>query len=331
MVTRLQRPIRALFRVAAGPRLGFGHLVRARVLSRALQIERPLVSLRGLATVRPSAERLRMRPVSGGAAALLARLRPEVVVIDDPSAAAARVWCRAARQAGIPVASLHDLGTALCGADLAIDGSIVRLPHGDADDKGAGRLLVGVRYAVLDDALRSVKRNRTATSPVLIALGGGPRRSVARRLAMALRDARPGLSIRVAGGFAEGEAGERRGITWLAPKPGLARELARCRVAITGGGVSLYEAVTLRTPVVAWPVVKAQAPTVEAFGRRGLAVAVMPGPRRVRRAVDAVLSVVDAPGAVGMRPRAAGFDGRGAARVAAAIMRLAGRAGGARS
>ena len=118
MVRRASRPVRALFRVAAGPRIGFGHLVRARVLSRALGIDRPVVSLRGRHAPRKSALTLRMHPIAGPAADVMARLRPEILVIDDPSAAAARVWCETARRAGIPVASVHDLGTAFCGADL---------------------------------------------------------------------------------------------------------------------------------------------------------------------------------------------------------------------
>ena len=91
---------------------------------------------------------------------------------------------------------------------------------------------------------------------MLIALGGGPRHGVARRLALAIREARPELRIRVAGGFGRTDARDADGITWLGPQRGLASELASCGVAITGGGVSLYEAVTLRTPVVAWPVVQ---------------------------------------------------------------------------
>jgi spore coat polysaccharide biosynthesis predicted glycosyltransferase SpsG len=264
-----------------------------------------------------------MRPVAGRATEVLARLRPEVLVIDDPSAAAARRWCRAARRTGIPVASVHDLGTAFCGADLGIDGSIVRLRAAEDGADRPRRLLAGVRYVVLDDALRSVRPTRTAMSPVLIALGGGPRRSVARRLAQALRDARPGLAVRVAGGFARSDARDSNGITWLGPQPGLARELAACAVAITGGGMSLYEAVTLQTPVVAWPVVRAQNPTVKAFDRRRLAVAVMPGPRRLERAVSAVLSAIDSTRQPRQKAGSFGFDGRGAARVAAAISRLA--------
>ncbi len=87
--------------------------------------------------------------------------------------------------------------------------------------------------------------------------------------------------------------------------------------------MSLYEAVTLRKPVVAWPVVHAQLPTVEAFGRRRLASPVMPGPGCVERAVTAVLSAMDAGTAGRPHARQYRFDGRGAARVAAAIVRLA--------
>jgi spore coat polysaccharide biosynthesis predicted glycosyltransferase SpsG len=221
--------------------------------------------------------------------------------------------------------SLHDLGGAFCGAALAIDGSIVRLRGSGEPAARSARLLAGVRYAVLDDALRSVKAVRTAASPVLIALGGGPRRSIARRLARALRDARPDLPVRVAGGFVASDAVDTDGITWLGPQPGLTRELATCGAAITGGGMSLYEAVTLRTPVVAWPVVSAQVPTVKAFARRRLALPILPGPRRVKRAVSAVLSAIDSGTAARPRARQHGLDGRGAARVAAAISGLARR------
>ena len=121
------------------------------------------------------------------------------------------------------------------------------------------------------------------------------------------------------------------GITWLGPQRGLASELASCGVAITGGGVSLYEAVTLRTPVVAWPVVRAQIPTVQAFGRKGLAAAIMPGPRRLERAVNAVLSAIDSGSAARPHARRHGFDGCGARRAASAIRSLARQASEARA
>ncbi|MEO7788445.1 MAG: hypothetical protein ABIX28_02635 [Vicinamibacterales bacterium] len=315
--------MRALFRIAAGPRLGFGHLVRARVLSRALGIERPLISLRGPVSAGASAKRLRMQLLSGTAAALVARVRPEVLVLDDPSAVAARPWCLAARRAGVPVASVHDLGTAFCGSDLAIDGSLVHPDRARRAQDVPKTLLAGAEYAVLDGRVRTEPRRRHRRSPVLIALGGGPRRSVAQKLALALREARPSLRVRVAGGLVPIAGDARQGIAWLPPQPGLARELARCRVAVTGGGLSLYEAATLGAAVVAWPVVRAQYPTVKAFDRRGLAAAILPGPRRVARAVEAILAAVDAPMPSVARARAVGLDGRGAMRVAAAVARLA--------
>jgi hypothetical protein len=281
-------------------------------------IERPLVSLRGGSAARATALSLGMRVVGGTAAAVLTARQPDVLVIDDPSSTAARPWCAAARRLGIRVASLHDLGTAFCGADLSIDGSIARLP-GTAN---SGAWLRGVKYAVLDDRLAATERSGGGGS-VLIALGGGPRRSVARRIAAALRDARPALRVRVAGGFSGGGAVMSDGVTWLGPQRGLARELAACTVAVTGGGVSLYEAVTIGTPVVAWPVVEAQCPTVTAFAKRGLSRAVLPGRDRVGRAVEAVLDIIDSGGGTTAPPRKHGFDGRGAKRVAAAVERLA--------
>ena len=264
-----------------------------------------------------------MQVLSGTPGSLLARVRPEVLVLDDPSAVAARPWCLAARRAGVPVASVHDLGTAFCGSDLAIDGSLVHPGRVRRLEDFPKSILVGAAYAVLDGRVRTEPRRRHRRSPVLIALGGGPRRSVARRIALALREARPSLQVRVAGGFAPAAGDGRDGIAWLPPQPGLARELARCRVAVTGGGVSLYEAATLGAPVVAWPVVRAQYPTVNAFDRRGLAAAILPGPRRIARAVAAVLAAVDRPLPSVQPARAAGLDGRGAIRVAAAVVRLA--------
>jgi UDP:flavonoid glycosyltransferase YjiC (YdhE family) len=93
-------------------------------------------------------------------------------------------------------------------------------------------------------------------------------------------------------------------------------------VAVTGGGVSLYEAAALDTPVVSWPVVAAQHRTVVEFQRRGLATTVLPGPRRVARVVNAVLAAI---ADTSRRRSSEAVDGLGAARVAAAIRTLIGR------
>jgi spore coat polysaccharide biosynthesis predicted glycosyltransferase SpsG len=308
--------VRALFRVAAGSRLGFGHLVRCRALARALDVVASQVSLRGAAHARRTARRFGLRLVAGSPHAVLRRVRPDVLIIDDPSRAAAASWCRAARALRVPVVSIHDLGKAFCGADLAIDGSIVipgSAPRG---------LLSGTQYAVLDSSVCDARGMPRDPNSILIALGGGPRVGLALRIAEALRDARSELRVRIAGGFAGRGAASRYGIVCLGPQDGLAAELARCAVAVTGGGVSLYEAAALDTPVVSWPVVAAQHRTVVEFQRRGLATTVLPGPRRVARVVNAVLAAI---ADTSRRRSSEAVDGLGAARVAAAIRTLIGR------
>jgi spore coat polysaccharide biosynthesis predicted glycosyltransferase SpsG len=308
--------VRVLFRLAAGSRLGFGHVVRGRALARALGLTRADVALRGAPAAQQLARRFGMRLHGGRPRAALDRVRPHVLVIDDPSRAAAGPWCRAARRAGIPVASVHDLGLAFCGADLVIDGSIVppaTRPRG---------LLAGTGYCILDPSVVAERAQRRDPNTVLIALGGGTHLGSALAIADAVQDARPELRVRIAGGFASRKRPAGRGVVCLGPLDGLAPELARCAVAITGGGVSLYEAAALDTPVVAWPVVDGQRRTVVAFQRRGLAAAVLPGPHRIHRAVSAVLAAL-----ADTNPRRTSetIDGHGAARVAAAIERLAQR------
>jgi spore coat polysaccharide biosynthesis predicted glycosyltransferase SpsG len=306
--------VRVLFRLAAGSRLGFGHLVRGRALARALGIEQPDVAVRGEAAAQQVARRFGMRLHDGPPAEALRVVAPDVLVIDDPSRVAAERWCRAAKAVGVPVASVHDLGLAFCGADLVVDGSIVPPP---STPRG---LLAGTRYTILDASVAAERGRRRDPSTVLIALGGGTRMGTALSIADALLDARAELRVRIAGGFVSKKRPIGRGIVCLGPLDGLAPELARCRVAITGGGVSLYEAAALDTPVVAWPVVDSQRRTVAGFRRRGLAAAVLPGPNRVRRAVQAVLAAMED---TSERRTSETVDGYGASRVAEAIRALA--------
>lgn len=312
-----------LFRVAAGPRQGFGHLVRARVLARALGVRRPLLSVRGPASARNTAARLGFDVLTGSLRQSVLSHQPSLIVIDDPSSRQACDAARVARRAGVRIVSVHDLGRAYCQADLSVDGSLVspRWPVG-------GRQLVGPRFSVLDPNLAIHRGLRRDPRRVLIALGGGPRTASAAGVAAAIVRARPDVEVRIAAGFVPPSARRTAGVRWLPAQPGLASELARCGAAVVGGGVSLYEAATLRTPVVAWPVVSAQRPTVDAFDRAGQAIAVLPGARRADRAARAVLQLLDGR-PVNADPR---FDGRGAHRVAREIRRLvASRTGGPRA
>jgi len=303
-------------RAAAGPRLGYGHLVRATALARELSLP-AVLSLRGGAAAAAVATRLGWTLASGHVDAISAEAA-RLLVIDDPSGTHASRWRTAAGRRRVPVLSIHDLGLAACGADVAVDGSVVRPPG--VFPPGS---LLGPRYLILG---RTRARWREPRPPaVLIALGGGPRAALTLRLARRLRAARPDVRVRVAGGMSgTAPAGLPAGVTWLGPQSGLSRELSRASVAIVGGGITLYEACRVGTPAIAVAVVPAQTPTIEGVVAAGAALAggtARDADHTVRQAAG--LLEDEARRARMSRLGRALVDGRGAARVAERLSRLA--------
>src|SRR6185295_6743281 len=151
--------LKVLFRAAAGPRRGYGHLVRCRSLARALNV-RPLVALRGGRRVIETALALGCDVVTGRATRVLSRLQPDVLVVDDPIAADSHRWMRAARRVGCLVVSIHDLGLGCLDADLVIDGSITKNARARH-----GLTLAGPKYAVLDPSLFERRGRLQAARP----------------------------------------------------------------------------------------------------------------------------------------------------------------------
>lgn len=325
--------LRILFRAAAGPRRGFGHLVRCRSLARALDV-RPLIALRGNSRVAETAIGLGCDVIKGGATKVLSSLKPDVLIVDDPIAEDARRWMQAARAVGALVVSIHDLGIGCLDADLVIDGSITK----NARARN-GMTLAGPRYAVLDPALLDSRDGRVQSNAqdegdaysVLVALGGGPRAEMANDIAEAIVQANPQARVRIAGGFNGLPRGEAERIAWIGPSRNLHLEMAKASIAVVGGGVSLYEACAHGVPAVGVPVVAAQRPTVAAFVQRGVARGIVRGrvtPEVVANECAELLT--DA----AMRRHLARLgrrliDGRGAFRAAEAVSRLA-NTGGAR-
>jgi spore coat polysaccharide biosynthesis predicted glycosyltransferase SpsG len=263
--------LRVLFRVAAGPRVGFGHLVRCRSLARALGVG-PSVSIRGASgTARVAAEGgWDVHTIEGDAA--LAAYRADVLVVDDPCPRHAARWIGWARHLNLLTATVHDLGLGYVAADLGVDGSI------EPRTQMRGRFgdLAGPAYAILDPAVSATwtAHRQRVPNQVLIALGGGGHvYGYAVRLCRAIAAKNPDARVRVAAGFAGGRAkpplehGE-----WITAPDGLAEELATATVAVVAGGVTLYEACALGTPAVAVALTSAQHVTIRAFAARGAVV-----------------------------------------------------------
>lgn len=308
-----------LFRVAAGPRLGHGHLRRAEVLAGVLGWPAG-VSIRGAGQHHGSLARV----ATGGPGETLDAARPAVLVLDDPHPAHGRAWVAAATRRRIPVVSLHDLGLARVASTLAVDGSVVS-PEGGWP---ARRVLRGLGYAVIArprrrSASRDVRR-------VLVTLGGGSRATLTRAIVAELERRYPRLEILVTHGWPEGSTGRASRVRIVRAPDGLAPWFARVDLAVVGGGVSLYEAVAAGLPTVAVPVVPAQHPTIRAFARLGLTV---DGAGRASSVGRVVRRIADRVGTIAADddwrhsvwrdgPRV--VDGHGAERVARAIAALSG-------
>jgi spore coat polysaccharide biosynthesis predicted glycosyltransferase SpsG len=258
---------RCVVRVAAGPRLGYGHLMRARALAQHLAMQVSL-SVRGGRAAARTVKSMGFQLTDDPAALD----RADLLVVDDPSLKHGRPWIARARRAGVPSVSVHD-GVPAHDADLVICGSI-----GVGEIRAAGTVLNGPEFYPLDRRIRVALRNRwtrTDARPmrVLVALGAGQHvRRVAQQLVLAIRRYTPDVSIAVAAGFSRGRRPTLRGARWLSAGTGLTQALVDCDVAIVAGGVTLYEACALGTPSVALAVVPAQRRAILEFASRGAVV-----------------------------------------------------------
>lgn len=321
------RVIRVLFRAAAGPSIGFGHLVRSRSIARALGVI-PTVSIRGSVETRATAAARGFDVRHGGLALLRGTSAPDVLIIDDPSAEHASRWSNRARSLGIATASVHDAGLAYIASDLLIDGSLTARAVTGQD------ALTGPAYAALDPSIAAARAATPVTrSGVLIALGGGEQvRRWGAALASAVLDRCADTQVRIAAGFtpaASADADTR--VTWVSAPYGLADELRHTAVVVVGGGITLCEAAALGAPSVAVAVVPAQRAAIEAFAALQATCdgGLLGDNAGIARVADAVAGLLAQPERAREIAVAGSdvIDGRGVFRVADAVRQLARRAG----
>lgn len=311
-----RRPF-VLFAAAAGAGIGFGHLVRCGVLAEALDTPRHLV-LRGAESALDRALRFGWHVHRGRA--VVDALMPDLIVVDDPSPTHRERWIRLARTAHVPVALVCDGDAGRIRADLVIDGSFAARP-----DSRRHRL-AGPAFALLASSVGDRRRRVTARDPrrVAIAFGGGRHvRQLGAAVARDLVRTIPGVRVDVAAGFTDARLPRLPDrCRWVSAPAGLADLLAAAAVAIVAGGVTMYEACALGTPVVAVPVVPAQRPAIGAAAAAG---AVHTSSRRTPRAIAlAAGQLIASPSTAAAYASAAAqlVDGRGAARAAAALRDL---------
>lgn len=310
-----------MFRVAAGPRVGYGHLMRARALAGCLGMH-VAVSLRGGRAARLAADVIGPLVDDPGALA-----HADLLIVDDPSRTHGEAWIARARRAGIRSVSVHDDAWAH-DADLVVCGAL-----GAERPRTSATALHGVRFYLLDSRIAGARHLRTSTRAmnpphVLVALGGGQHvLGLAQRLVDAMVACCPGANIAVAAGFSSRRRPALRGATWLSARTGLTRALLDADVAVVAGGVTLYEACALGVPAVGLAVVPEQRRTIRAFASH--AAIIDAGSGRGHRApvaaaaagVSRLLTDGRLRRKTAARARAL-VDGRGAERVARRIRAL---------
>jgi spore coat polysaccharide biosynthesis predicted glycosyltransferase SpsG len=246
----------------------------------------------------------------------------DVVVIDDPSPAHASARAARARRRGACVVHIADGMRSPAAADLTVDGRV------QAPSAERAAHLSGPRFCVVDPRTRVARRPLGRRQGVLIALGGGVHvRHLAADLVAAITVQCPGVDIRVAAGLLRGQRPPLSGGRWLVRRHGLVDAMAQADVVVAGGGITLQESCAVGAATIGLAVVRAQRPAIVALGRRG-AVVDGGGPTktrtsttRVARAVARLLWDGRYRKALATHGRRA-IDGKGATRVARAIVRL---------
>ncbi len=341
-------PLHVLFAPAAAPQIGGGHLMRDLALAQALQAR----GVRCAFAIPPWGARLLQRfadpPPDSYAiarsgdpqaiAAAVAALRPDLLVLDDFSLAAPAVAPLA--RPGLRIAVIDDLADRAYACDLLVDPSFGREAGAYAGRTPVGcEVLAGPRYALLRQAFAS----QASTDPPALQPAAGPVRrvfvsfglsdveAVTARAVQALRPHAPDARFDVALGSDAESLGPLRALADA--DPGLvlhpdARDVAALMrladVAVGAGGASTWERCALGLPTLAVIVADNQRPMIGRMAEAGVLLAVdIMGPDFDHRLAGAFDRLCAPEVRRSLRAAAHALcDGRGAARVADALIRL---------
>jgi UDP-2,4-diacetamido-2,4,6-trideoxy-beta-L-altropyranose hydrolase len=318
------------FAVEAGPGVGLGHLRRTQALAAVLRGRGAAVRFlvdgeadtAGLAT-----DRLAWTRDSGLACAALAESRPEAVVVDSYGATPALI--ERLRTVTGCVVVIDDLADRDLPAHLVVNGAFhaTQLPYRGAPDT---RFLLGPEYALLDPvfAVEPPRRPRAPLRRVLVTLGGDTPGARLEATVAAVRRAGPEAAIDVAvGPYSTGAVTAGEGVTVHRGLVSLRALILAADLAVTGGGMTLYECLASETPVVGVCLADNQRANIEGLSRAGVILESQPS---LEAAIRRLAGDPAQRRAMGVGGRTL-VDGRGAERVADAIVRARLAAGVVRS
>ncbi len=266
-------------RTAAGPSIGFGHLMRSLVLARLLEDSVESVFLLDGLDVQSRSQVTalgwRCKQLSPGVLSA-AGCPPDCVLIDTRQTEGTALLLLEARGRGIPVVSIHDLGLNPLASDIAIDGSIAPSRGGFP---GSGRVYTGTRYLVLDPVYgrlrRQPKRISARIEALVVNLGGGDSGGAFVKVLEGLR--LWGHRVEVVGvpGFSRWGQNEltRRDwgsvrFRWAMTGEAVADLVFGADLAVTAGGLAAFEALCVGTPAMALSVDAFQQTTISTLANK---------------------------------------------------------------
>lgn len=335
-----------LFRVDAGPGIGLGHLQRCLALAEACgRLGATAVFLSPLsADVRQrieaagcEARSLDLTSEALGSAAdcdYVIRSAKDVgaatVVVD--SYAVKAHYLAELRAAGLRVVFIDDLAHEPLPAHIVINAGAQATSLGYRSSTGDTRFLLGVEYALLRRHRDAGPRPIGDVQRVLVTVGGDdPRCAMTRLIDLVARSAGEFSVIAAVGPFSaqlvavrEAARHSTRNVDVVVASMGLSELIAQTDLAISAAGQTLYELAANGTPTIAVELFDNQTGSLSALAEAGVVKSVGRfGDRefddRFIEALSALVQDRDARHRLSVTARTV-VDGRGAERVAAAVM-----------
>jgi spore coat polysaccharide biosynthesis predicted glycosyltransferase SpsG len=233
--------------------------------------------------------------------------------LDTPGRHAKRI-----KSLGLPLVTFDDRGEGAAWADL----HIAALAFDDAEALAGRVVLRGVRYLILDPAIARYKRHRDSLGSIAVSLGGSDTHGATVKVVSLLAAQDRHATVIVGPAFAHHEALAqvmtsnfvlKRGV------PSLAEEFSHHDLAVTGGGITPFEASAAGLPCIVVANEPFEIPVGEALERMG--VSVFAG---FHEDIDPAAFANDLPIAAMSRAAMANVGLEGARRVTQAIMDLRG-------
>ena len=312
----------------AGPVAGLGHLRRCQALATALR--RRGASARFLIdgatdVAGPDAMYLDWTQEPMTVCAPVAAWHPDAVVVD--SYLATPELLSRLRATGCVIA-IDDLADRPVPVHVVVNGAFhaARLSYRCAADT---KLLLGPEYSLVDPAFAASPDGVPAeiVGRVLVTLGGSATASALATAVAAVRRAVPSATVDVALGLYADDVPDDGGLVIAHRGQRSLRELIRrADLAVTAGGMTLYECLATGTPAVGLCCADNQRLNIEALSRAGLVVSAEPSLEGAVRRLAADRELRWRMAAEGRRH----VDGRGAERVAEAVAQVCSIAGAGR-